>query len=66
VFAPNGSPSFPIDSVSRLEIPSSAGVVHTTYFASPDARRKMKEWLSAETPVMAGSPDATGVPQAIG
>jgi pimeloyl-ACP methyl ester carboxylesterase len=66
VFAPNGSPSFPIEPVSRLEIPSSAGVVHTTYFASPDARRKMKEWLSAETPVMVGSPDATGVPQAIG
>jgi hypothetical protein len=66
VFAPNGNPSFPIDSVSRLEIASSAGVVHTTYFASPDARRKMKEWLSNDAPVVAvGSPNAAGVPHGI-
>ncbi len=62
VFAPNGSPSFPIEAVSRLEIPASAGVVHTTYFASPDARRKMKEWLSNDAAVVAmGSPAAAGV-----
>lgn len=67
VFAPNGSPSFPIDPLSRLEIPSSAGVVHTTYFASPDARRKMKEWLANDAPVVAmGSADATGVPHPVG
>lgn len=66
VFAPNGNPSFPIDPVSRLEIASSAGVVHTTYFASPDARRKMKEWLSSDAPVVAmGAPSAAGVPHGI-
>ena len=53
VFAPNGSLSFPIDPTSRLEIPASAGVVHTTYFLSPDARRKLKEWLSSDAPVVA-------------
>lgn len=52
VFAPNGSPSFPIDVVYRLEMPKTTGVVHTTYFASPDARKKMKEWLTAEAAVV--------------
>lgn len=67
VFAANGNPSFPIDPVSRLEIPSTSGVVHTTYFTSPDARRKMKEWLSNDAPAVAmSSPDATGSPQSIG
>jgi pimeloyl-ACP methyl ester carboxylesterase len=48
VFAPNGSASFPIGTVCRLEMAKSTGVVHTTYFTSPDARKKMKEWLTAD------------------
>lgn len=53
VFAPNGSASFPIDVVYRLEMPKTTGVVHTTYFTSPDARKKMKEWLTADAAVVA-------------
>jgi pimeloyl-ACP methyl ester carboxylesterase len=58
VFAPNGSQSFPIEPVSRLEMSSSSGVVHTTYFLSPDARKKMKEWLSSEATVATLGPSA--------
>jgi hypothetical protein len=50
VFAVADCASFPIESAARLEIPGAAGVVHTTYFLSPDARQKMKEWLTYESP----------------
>ena len=50
VFAVADCASFPIESAARLEIPGAAGVVHTTYFLSPDARKKMKEWLTYESP----------------
>ena len=66
VFSVADCASFPIDAGSRLEIPGSAGVVHTTYFLSRDARQKMKEWLTYESPfaIPGGSPGA--VPQAAG
>jgi hypothetical protein len=66
VFSVADCASFPIDASSRLEIPGSAGVVHTTYFLSPPARQKMKEWLTYESPfaIPSGSPGA--VPQAAG
>jgi pimeloyl-ACP methyl ester carboxylesterase len=64
VFAVNDCASFPIESVARLEIPGSAGVVHTTYFLSPDARTKMKEWLTYESPfaIPTASPGAVAQP----
>jgi len=65
VFAPNGSLSFPIAAVSRLEIPKAAGVVHTTYFLSPDARKKMKEWLTADATVASLGTAATGAPAGV-
>ena len=66
VFAPNGSLSFPIESVSRLELPSSSGVVHTTYFLSPDARAKMKEWLASEAVVAStGTGAASAAPAGV-
>ena len=62
VFSVADCPSFPIDTSARLEIPGAAGVVHTTYFLSPDARKKMKEWLTYESPfAMPPSSGATTV-----
>ena len=65
VFAPNGSLSFPIEAVSRLELPSSSGVVHTTYFLSPDARKKMKEWLTVDATVASFSSSTAGAPAVV-
>lgn len=66
VFTVDGSPSFPIDRVYRLELPGSAGVVHTSYFTSPDARRKLKEWLRTDAPAIAlGDSRAAAVPAGV-
>ena len=67
VFTVNGCASFPIEAVSRLEIPASAGVVHTTYFLSPEARTKIREWLSFDSPfTIPGATSAPGTSQPVG
>ena len=66
VFSVADCASFPIESVSRLEIPGAAGVVHTTYFLSPDARKRMKEWLTYESPFAIPSSPSTASGQPVG
>jgi hypothetical protein len=46
VFAENGCKTFPISDVNRmLQIPPTAGVIHTTMFSSDLVRSKLLEWL---------------------
>jgi hypothetical protein len=45
VFAANGSGYFPI--ADRLVLEGAGAVAHTKYFAEPQVRRRIFEWLTA-------------------
>ena len=41
-----GGPCFPIATADLLSIPSSAGVIHTSYFGHKDVQTRIRQWLT--------------------
>jgi hypothetical protein len=41
-----GGPCFPIVTGDLLSIPSSAGVIHTSYFGNKDVQTRLRQWLT--------------------